>query len=146
MKFWQLRKLLLPKGISLFIQNPRNKKKQSFRGILFQKMLLWSIQVHFWQPCQKSSRKLFFAVSTENINIWGYFKFSARKLIFWTRRNLVSQTFLLFHTKRFGTFCSKCKCKNDKSTLTKKTSFKKSPANTLNESFTTSLSLFYHKS
>ena len=92
----------------------------------------------------KSSSKLVFAVSTEIIKIWGYFKSSTRKVIFRTRRFLFSHPFCFLHTERLETFCSKWK--NDKNAWNKKTLFfRKNSSEYVECSFSISLSLFYHK-
>ena len=81
-------------------------------------MLLLTIQVHFWQVCQKNFRIKNFAVSTRKLNICGFFGFLfvfTRKLIFRIGRLLFWQAFQLFSNERLQTFRSKCK--NDKSTF-----------------------------
>ena len=103
--FDNVAQFLLPQGTKFFFKVPeKNKTSENFFpqnvSVVHTSTLLTILP--------KSFRKLFFAVSTRNKNICGYFKFLTRKLMIWTRRILFWQPFLPFPTERLRTFCLKC--------------------------------------
>ena len=72
--FWHLGLVSFAKSHKFLFSFPEMRKKQIFRELIFLKRLLWTVQVHFCQPCQQvfPNRKMIFR--TRKINFWHFRK------------------------------------------------------------------------
>ena len=77
---------LLPKGIKFSFNFPERRKKQFFREVVFLKIKLWTVRVHFWQLCQKFFADSFLLLVRENYTFVHFQVSKTRKLIFWTQK------------------------------------------------------------